>query len=300
MNKKLILVFKFCIVIILLSFLAQGQKNAVFTGESNDIRLANIISTDVYTINENNSAFIEEYLLITYFKPENNVISVRASINFTSVIMSASNEETYNYSIASTKKFEKNSFTSFVPISNTSSVPNSSVYEDITPFSTNFYKHTIKYPFNTNSNNFDEFNSDLYQFQFMVNNISFNYKDIYTLIIPKIMISSVQNSSAQIRVNLPNSPYYYAEYISSNVKPTEIVTDGTSQSIFWDNAPQIDIILFYRLIENPVNKKTTELQTETNKLEEQAYKSSILAIIFGIISIAFAFHDVYREFRNKK
>lgn len=301
MKTKMILILKLCSAIILLSFLAQGSQiiKGGFIGESNDIRLSNILYTDVYSINENNSAIIDEYVLITYVKPEDiNIIGIEHLLNFTFTIMSTSNEKTYNYSIADIDDFDEHSLTSFSS-DNMSTLPNFYYREKIGQFENNFYHHIIEYSFKSTRNDFDESASDLYRFQFMINNVSYKYNDIYTLVIPQTTIYSVQNTSRQIKVNLPNSPYYYAEYISSNVNPTEIITTETSQSISWDSPPQINIILFYRIVDNSVNKKTTELQMETNKLEEQAYESSKLSIILGILSFILVLRDLNRT-RKKK
>lgn len=125
----------------------------------------------------------------------------------------------------------------------------------------------------------------------MMDNVSKKYEDHYEIkLFPKDhelpnYHKIKEYDSFNLRVDLPNNPYYTSYFLDSNIPPTMIAPKGTGESLFWDYCPQTDIIISYRLVENPIPKKIDELIEDNNKILKQAQKSSDLASYLGWWSV---------------
>jgi len=128
----------------------------------------------------------------------------------------------------------------------------------------------------------------------MMNNVSINNEDRYEIFISprdyELSDSSKtkEYNSFNLRVDLPNNPYYTSYYIDSTTLPTTIAPKGSGDSLFWDYCPQTDIVISYRLVENPIPKKIDGLIEETNLISKQAKDSSYWALGLGTLSFIIA------------
>lgn len=137
-----------------------------------------------------------------------------------------------------------------------------------------------------------------------INNVSI--KDGQNNIIqisPQIMIATeipteIDYDTFNLRVDLPNSPYFSSDYVSSNIEPSRIIQRGTGQSLIWDYCPKFDIIITYQIVENPIPKKIDSLIEETNLISKQSQESSDTALWLGKLSFCIAVFSLILSIRN--
>jgi hypothetical protein len=106
-------------------------------------------------------------------------------------------------------------------------------------------------------------------------------------------------NSFNLRVDLPNNPYYTSYFLDSNIPPTMIAPKGTGESLFWDYCPQTDVVISYRLVENPIPKKIDGLIEKTYIVMQEAEKSSRISLFLGVTSIVITVITVIIPQRKK-
>lgn len=125
----------------------------------------------------------------------------------------------------------------------------------------------------------------------MINNVSKKFEDHYEIkLSPKDhelpnYHKIKEYDSFNLRVDLPNNPYYTSYFLYSNIPPTMIAPKGTGESLFWDYYPQTDIFISYRLVENPTPKKIDGLIEKTYVVMQEAEISSMISLFLGLTSI---------------
>jgi len=138
----------------------------------------------------------------------------------------------------------------------------------------------------------------------MMNNVSKKYEDHYVIKLSprdhelpnyhKIK----EYDSFNLRVDLPNNPYYTSYFLYSNIPPTMIAPKGTGESLFWDYYPQTDIFISYKLVENPTPQKIDGLIEKTYVVIQKAETSSMISLFLGgtsIVITVFAFIVPHRK-----
>ena len=127
--------------------------------------------------------------------------------------------------------------------------------------------------------------------RFGVNNFSYANKSENTIYLSGVNYpdnsSLIKYETYRIIVDLPISPYFWSNYVSSTpIYPSSIISKGTGQSLIWDDFFGDDVIMLkYSITENPYPKRIDNLIEESNSILKQAQKSSDLALNLGYLSV---------------
>lgn len=264
----------FILFIVLLSIINSQAKS--------DTKLMNGKLYQIYRIHEDNSAdIIMQYSYIN----ENNVeIPFMTDINYTISIISFSKEPTFNHSIyfvGINKEFKVVNYST----KNFGEIQvNETIIESV--MRKGDFLHRVNYKAYIGNSTSPAGSLITLNINFNINNISYIYKGVNELFLRRINTESFDevNNYFQMKVDLPDSPDSWTEYISSNIEPSRIISKGTAQSLIWDYYPKYDIILTYSVIENPLSKKINNLIEETNLVSKQAQKSGDIALSLGFLA----------------
>lgn len=272
---------KYVIYIFLTIILISSNCQAI--SENNTKKIKPDISK-LYILNVDNSLDVTNQYLFR----NNNKETVTITQNLTNIIrlFSPSDEKTYNHSVFMLPNYE---FILSEPPLDSGEFYFNQRFEEIP--GPQAFIHYVEFNSNLPNPYVLKESVKMLEFHLKINNASIKSGDNYIITIsPKTMISlepptELEYNDFNLRVDLPSSPYLWVDYVDSNIPPSNIISKGTGQSLVWDYCPNQDIILKYKIIENPIPKKIDELIEENNKILKQAQESSDLALYLGWWSV---------------
>lgn len=245
----------------------------------------------IYTLHNDNSADIN--FQIIHINEHNEDIYDFVGINYTLEVTTFSKEQTYNHSIYSiggaNKEFK---LVNHPP----NSVGDFQITETITEssFTKGMFIHRVNFYALFGENIIPRKSMYAINLRFNVNNISHENKSENTIFLSGINkpenSSRIKYETYRIKVDLPVSPYFWSDYVSSiPIYPSAIISKGSGQSLFWDDFFGNDVIMLkYSITENPYPKRIDNLIEESNLILKETKKSNTIAILLGIFAFILA------------
>lgn len=269
------------VVILFFSNFSHAEENQFLSG-SKPLRAQ---VHEVYLLNVDDSADI--YTQIIYTNENNESLPFIEDFSFSLPIRNYSKDNVSNLTLFF---LPGGPYFELVPYSTINSNNQYTYLENTTHFSEQTYSHNLIANIDLNVNTIERNIVIIENIRYKYTNFSIsNGQEKMILVsinaIPMKYLKNVNCTSYDLRVDIPNSPYAYSNFIGSNVKPSKIASRGNGQSIYWDSKPGTDIIITYTITENTISKKLDTMISETNRYANQTKEYNDIVTIFAVISI---------------
>lgn len=269
------------VVILFFSNFSHAEENQFLNG-SKPLRAQ---VHEVYLLNADDSADI--YTQIIYTNENNESLPFIEDFSFSLPIRNYSKDNVSNLTLFF---LPGGPYFELVPYSTISFNNQHTYLENTTHFSKQTYSHNLIINIDFNSNTIEGNTVIIENIRYKYTNFSISNGQEKMILVPINVfpmknLTNINCTSYDLRVDIPNSPYTYSKFVSSNMKPSKIESRGNGQSIYWDSKPRTDIILTFTVTENTISKKLDTMISETNQYANQTKKYNDIVTILTVISI---------------
>lgn len=239
----------------------------------------------IYTLDENGS--LDVFMQFVYINNQNYPLPLFEKKDAKVEVFTSSVNSSYGHDV-----YFLPSRSHFVRIDDCGFYGTYSLNEDVVySYNPDEYIHNIYFEVFCPGESLSEKAMTTFNIQFSINDSVFTHGEQRTLHISRTNIS---HDNYELRVNLPNHPYYWTEFVSSNIYPSNILPNGNGQTLVWEKEPEHSIFVTYKITEVPIRKDIDNLVEETNQLSKDIDRSGDIALLLGVFAFVLAVFSFFK------
>jgi hypothetical protein len=264
------------ISILLLILSLAGTASAISEDLNSDIHI-------IYTLDENDS--LDVLMQFVYINNLNHTLPLFEKRDARLQVFTSSGNSSYGHDV-----YFVPSRYHFVRIDDGEFYGTYSLSESIVPslYNSDEFIHNLDFEIFCPGEVLPHKSMTTFNILFSINDSVSTFGEQKALHIARTNIQSHDNY--ELRVNLPNHPYFWTEFVSSNINPSNILPNGNGQTLVWEKKPEHDIFVTYKITKDPIREDIDNLAEETNQLSKDIDRSGDISLFLGVLALVLALY----------